>query len=290
VNHFPNHFELTRKDLMAKNISRYRKDLEKQGHPLAARDDGNYLHMDLIPATFLLPSDYCLFAEEFRRRQPACWIMKPTAGSHGKGIFIVNRLSQVKKWASRQPQVAEPFVVSQYISDPLLIGGRKFDLRLYVLVTSYRPLKVYFFRDGFARFCNQKYSGQIDNLFQHITNVAVQQNGDDYNAKHGNKWSTHNLKLYVAGTRGHEAAKRLFEDILHVILQSLKAVQNVMINDKHCFECYGYDIMIDSQLKPWLLEVNASPSLTTTTHADQVLKAKLLNDILDVVVPLGFPQ
>ncbi|CAE7773488.1 Ttll1, partial [Symbiodinium microadriaticum] len=64
-----------------------------------------------------------------------------------------------------------------YIEDPLLIGGKKFDLRLYVLVTSYRPLKVYQYAHGFARFCNSKYNNDvedIDNPFIHLTNVAIQ--------------------------------------------------------------------------------------------------------------------
>lgn len=58
-----------------------------------------------------------------------------------------------------------------------------------------------------------------------------------------------------------------------------------MINDKHCFECYGYDVLIDSNLKSWLIEANASPSLTSTSEGDRVLKMGLLNDAFNIVVP-----
>ena len=74
-----------------------------------------------------------------------------------------------------------------------------------------------------------------------------------------------------------------------LIIHSLKAVQNVMNNDRHCFECYGYDILIDSELRPWLLEVNASPSLSTTTESDRILKTSLLKDIYNIVAA-GVPS
>ncbi|XP_055537111.1 polyglutamylase complex subunit TTLL1-like [Wyeomyia smithii] len=58
-----------------------------------------------------------------------------------------------------------------------------------------------------------------------------------------------------------------------------------MASDRHCFECYGYDIIIDNTLKPWLVEVNASPSLTSTTANDRILKYKLIDNILNIVLP-----
>ena len=70
----------------------------------------------------------------------------------------------------------EAYVISRYIDSPLLVGSKKFDLRIYVLVTSYRPLRVWLSSKGFARFCNEKYSaglGDIDNMMVHLTNVAI---------------------------------------------------------------------------------------------------------------------
>lgn len=45
----------------------------------------------------------------------------------------------------------------------------------------------------------------------------------------------------------------------------------------------GYDIIIDQDLKPWLLEVNASPSLTANTREDYLMKTEMLHGMLDIV-------
>ena len=48
---------------------------------------------------------------------------------------------------------------------------------------------------------------------------------------------------------------------------------------------YGYDILIEDNLKPWLIEVNASPSLATTPEADRKLKMSVMESVFQIVVP-----
>ena len=56
-----------------------------------------------------------------------------------------------------------------------------------------------------------------------------------------------------------------------------------MATDKRCFELYGFDIMLDTQLKPWLIEINGSPSMTANTPEDEKLKKGLVDDTLTIV-------
>ena len=182
----------------------------------------------------------------------------------------------------------EAYVICRYIDKPLLVGSKKFDLRIYVLVTSYRPLKVWLSSLGFARFCNTKYTSDIsdiDNMEMHLTNVAVQKKAEGYNDEHGSKWSIENLRFYLEQTRGKAATDKCWDEMKNIIYISLKSVQSVIINDKHCFEMYGYDILIEDNLKPWLIEVNASPSLSTTTEADRKLKMSVMESVFQIVVP-----
>jgi tubulin polyglutamylase TTLL9 len=201
VNHFRNYYELTRKDLLAKNLKRTRRQFARDNRPEAAR-------YDFFPTSFCMPSEYALFIEEFKRN-PGVWIMKPIGKSQGKGIFLFNRLSQIQAWkqsfteavaaaavaatampSSQSPRAPGPesgeqgpdlmtFIVQRYIEHPLLIGGRKFDLRVYALVLSYTPLVVYLYRSGFARFTHHRYTLEdITDTFIHLTNVAIQKHSD----------------------------------------------------------------------------------------------------------------
>jgi tubulin polyglutamylase TTLL1 len=252
-------------------------------------------YIDFLPVTYTLPGDYSLFAEEFRKNPSSVWIMKPTDKARGIGIFIINKLAQIKKWARDNrtqhfsyANCRDTYVVSRYIDNPLLIGHKKFDLRIYVLVTSWKPLVAYKHEQGFARFCAVKYSSdveELDNNFIHLTNVSIQKYGEDYNEKNGGKWTLKNMIQYLSATKGYHATQKLLHEIDSTIIHSLRAVQHLMISDKHCFECYGYDIIIDDTLRPWLIEVNASPSLSATTSSDKMMKHTLINDIINVVVP-----
>uniref|UniRef100_A0A7S0PTM5 Tubulin--tyrosine ligase-like protein 9 n=2 Tax=Coccolithus braarudii TaxID=221442 RepID=A0A7S0PTM5_9EUKA len=286
INHFRNHYELTRKDCMNKNLKRMQRALQREDRHDEA---GKY---DFFPNTYVLPVDYGLFVEEFKHHQAgSIWIMKPIGKAQGKGIFLFSKLSQITewkkdhKWKPDSPQ-AETYVVQRYLENPMLIGGKKFDLRIYALVTSFMPLVVYLYRSGFARFSSFRYNTNQKNLgdtYVHLTNVAVQKTGPGYDAGAGCKWPLRNLKLYLIGKFGVQATDKLFYEIQELVISSLLSVQKVMIHDKHCFEMYGYDILIDDALKPWLIEVNASPSLTADTPQDYELKFGLLDDLYTVI-------
>ena len=54
-------------------------------------------------------------------------------------------------------------------------------------------------------------------------------------------------------------------------------------NKNACFEIYGFDVIIDAKLRPWLLEVNVSPSLSSSSPLDKQIKTTLLSDTLYLI-------
>ncbi|CAI4223208.1 unnamed protein product [Auanema sp. JU1783] len=278
VCHFRNDFELTRKDFLIKNYKKAKKSLGK----LELKQDYSY-----IPSSYLLPSEYHLFVEEFRKYPPdTIWIMKPVAGSQGRGIFLFRKLKDIQEWKKKDTHDNDivPYVVQCYIHNPYLIGGKKFDLRIYVLVTTFRPLTVWVHREGFARFSHSPYSTEaVDNALVHLTNVAIAKTAVDYDPERGLKWSLDKLFRFLRARHGQSQILQVMDDIANIILESLRCVQGLIIQDSHCFEMYGYDVLLDANLKPWLLEVNASPSLTASSTEDFQMKSRVLNNMLDII-------
>lgn len=88
-------------------------------------------------------------------------------------LFLLQRLSELVYESNA--------VVQQYVKNPLLIGGYKFDLRLYVCVPSFHPLTIYVYREGLARFGTDKFSlANLDNPFAHLTNCSLNKLGPGY--------------------------------------------------------------------------------------------------------------
>lgn len=103
------------------------------------------------------------------------YIMKPAASSCGRGIRIIGKNTTVKKRSG--------YVVSKYIKNPHLIRGYKYDLRVYVLVTSFEPLKVYIFKEGLVRLATVPYTtckSSLKQRFVHLTNYSVNKKAQTY--------------------------------------------------------------------------------------------------------------
>ena len=130
-NHFPGTWQLGRKDLMYRNIFAQIREFGEE--------------YNIVPKTWILPYDIRLFLKEREDTVgKMLWILKPAASSCGRGIKILGKQSSLPKKG--------PYVVNQYIMKPHLIGGFKYDLRIYVLVTSFEPLSIYVYQDGLVRF------------------------------------------------------------------------------------------------------------------------------------------
>ena len=77
------------------------------------------------------------------------YILKPVAASCGRGIKIIDSKQSINNHNK------EGILASRYIMNPHLINGLKYDLRVYVLVTSFCPLNVYIYNDGLVRFATE---------------------------------------------------------------------------------------------------------------------------------------
>eukprot|EP00747_Dinoflagellata_sp_TGD_P120920 gnl/TRDRNA2_/TRDRNA2_173350_c1_seq1.p1 gnl/TRDRNA2_/TRDRNA2_173350_c1~~gnl/TRDRNA2_/TRDRNA2_173350_c1_seq1.p1 ORF type:complete len:728 (+),score=98.84 gnl/TRDRNA2_/TRDRNA2_173350_c1_seq1:263-2185(+) len=314
TNHFPGSWHLSRKDLLWRNLSRMQR---KFGRPY-----------QITPQGYVLPKGFAAW-EAARLRQPdALWIWKPCSQSCGRGIKVLGSALTPEE---TQELNRKRGIVQRYVANPHTIDGYKYDLRIYVVVVSYDPLKVYINHEGLVRCATEKYSCSPDTLASrcmHLTNYSVNKQSPvfvqnmDKAAKTGeneesgsedgrdggseerpSKLSLKDLRAYLE--RKGLDYDALFERIKDVCIKTLIAVepsvrdawkgafpdaaevmQSGYLGDPStstCFEMYGFDIIVDDDLKPWLLEVNICPSLSSGSPLDKRIKTQLVADTMTLV-------
>jgi tubulin polyglutamylase TTLL5 len=225
------------------------------------------------------------------------WIMKPVGMSRGRGIELVSDISCLT--------YSQATVVQRYIPYPMCLDGYKFDLRLYVLVSSFRPLEAFIYGDGFARISTQKYSLDADNVqnkFIHLTNSSIQRQNVDGpthdNPLAGGDNDSGGSKISLNGDHGLWARLKrhsidtdgMWTSIKTMIIKSLVVVDDKMTYQPNAFEVFGYDVLLDSECRPWLIEANASPSMSRDSQLDYRIKDAMIHDTIALINPLPFDR
>ena len=279
INHFPNMHELARKNYLAKNLNKMKK--------LFPHDFNFY------PKTWVYPAEYPSL--KLQTTPKTVYIVKPEASCQGKGIFLTQNL---EGFANN-----ERCVIQEYMKNPLLINGLKFDLRIYVLVAGCDPLKIFIHKEGLARFATENYcppvSSNFDNACMHLTNYAINKTHENfvfnYDSAVDNVGHKQSLKALFCKIEslGYNIGS-IWSDIKDIVVKSIVSVQPSLAHVyKACqpddpyngisFELLGFDIILDSSGKPWLLEVNHSPSFNTDSPLDHKIKKKLISEALILV-------
>lgn len=284
INHFPSMGEICRKDNLARNMAKMQR-----AHP----EEYNF-----TPQTWVLPAEYATFQgycrELKKRKKQRTFIVKPANGAMGNGISLIRNGDRVPSH--------EQVVIQEYIDRPLLLEGFKFDLRVYVLVTSCDPLRIFLYHDGLVRMGTEVYESpsdeNLDELFMHLTNYSINKHNENFDRDDsddsGSKRSIKFLNEWLQSI--DYDVNFLWHNITDVLVKTLIVAQPHILHsyrmcrpgappgsESVCFELLGFDILLDRKLRPWLLEVNRSPSFGTDTKLDSEIKGGALCDSLKLL-------
>ena len=218
VNHFPRSSELTRKDSMYSRMARMQAMYGEK-------------HFNFIPKTYILPKELSSLVDCMEKNNSQTWIVKPSASSQGRGIFITDNIEDIN------PKI--PQVVCQYIDNPLLFNGFKFDLRVYVAITSICPLRIYMYREGLARLATMLYNSIPENNSStkctHLTNYSINKHNANFKVNDGNENNEFASKKSFKDTNEYLKKKDIDVDLLwrkieDIIIKTILSVEPLIHN------------------------------------------------------------
>lgn len=216
------------------------------------------------------------------------WLIKPINSSIGDGIHF---LSSLKK----EIKEGKEFLITKFISKLDLIDNKKYDLRLYALITGLKPLRLYFYKKGLVRKAVSPFNIStqgILNRYMYLTNTGVNIRNKEYifpnklDDTNANIWNLETYKYYLKSKNAD--FKVIFEKIKDIIIKSVISFQknllirNKDINERNVYTLLGIDILITDNFEPILLEVNTSPSMEINNIVDKPIKTNLFTDSLNI--------
>ncbi|XP_065186459.1 protein polyglycylase TTLL10-like [Sycon ciliatum] len=263
----------------------------------------NYSRVRFLPTSFILsePSHCKEFFRLDALYEPR-WILKPSNSYGGAGIEVLHGRSGIEKMKERFTPCQRwhsglkpdnRYIVQQYLERPLLLHGKKFDIRMYMLLASTQPSLV-FYRQGYVRASLNPYNlNNTRDMSSHLTNTHVQEasRANFTDQLHSHFWSLLEFQEYLdkhlAGDKGKGFVKQHLEPFVkNASLYVFHAGRDKIIRSPGTFQLVGLDIMVDENLDCWFIEANNYPLWPYQGRFSSHLSLRMAEDLFDLVLSL----
>eukprot|EP00927_Polykrikos_kofoidii_P059694 TRINITY_DN54835_c0_g1_i1.p1 TRINITY_DN54835_c0_g1~~TRINITY_DN54835_c0_g1_i1.p1 ORF type:complete len:534 (+),score=99.13 TRINITY_DN54835_c0_g1_i1:56-1603(+) len=261
------------------------------------------------PVTFALPDDLTQWKKYAESRPTKKWLYKPTGESMGRGIILVNKISDVDsrerpfRTRCRDVEVFDPRespleqrdfassgVIQEYLVNPLLLDNRKFAVRVFMLVARVKPFLAFHYNSGYVKRCGNHYDEnrfeQAD-LFRHITNQEIQKRQEGYeNTEAAELMSIADLDAYLQENLGIVEFQMGFWDQVRAICMEIchGIKEPVELEGKQgMFEIFGLDFIVDAEQHVYLLEANRDPSWVMDSQVKKDVIPDMIREMLELV-------
>ena len=211
------------------------------------------------------------------------WIVKPSGLSRGRGISCIDQLNDILT----NIKIHNETVIQKYIENPLVIKGRKFDMRQWVLVTRFNPLTAYLFDTPYIRFGAEEFHlDDFKNIFSQLTGNSIAKHSEKFENSEieGDMWEIEQFREYLQQREGKDVWPEIQNKIKKVVIYALECAKHKIMKRKNTFEILGFDIMIDELLNVYLIEINLSPDWSYSTKVTEKLIKIASEDIIRIVV------
>ena len=211
------------------------------------------------------------------------WIVKPSGLSRGRGVSCIDQLNDILSNIKLNNQT----VIQKYIENPLIIKGRKFDIRQWVLVTNLNPLTIYLFDTPYIRFGAEEYHlDDFKNIFSQLTGNSIAKHSKKFENSEieGDMWEIEQFREYLKVKFGKDCWPEIQEKIKKIVIYALECAKHKIMYRKNSHEILGFDIMVDELLNVYLIEINLSPDWTYSTKVTEKLIKIASEDLMKVVI------
>ena len=280
INRYFNYKEYVSKSLLYLNYRKMQKIFPS---------DYNYML-----ETYSYPEDRDLIISKFENyyydsnSTDNIWLIKLKLSSIGHGISIMKKF----------PKLNKNFLITKYLNNPHIIKGVKYDLRFHGLITGIKPLKIYLYNEGLVRFATEKYDYyNQDNKYSFLTNLYVNIKNkkrfiypqNNSNIEDSNLWNlkvfqNYLLKIGINYNTIYDKVKDIFIKMIFSVRKKLiKTIDNYKLSNSNFYHLIGFDIILDENLKPYLLEANRYTGLRDDNDAEKNFTFNLIIDTINLV-------